>query len=159
MASRQELQENCRVNRKITSNANTPQRREAPNRSKIRRSCGDQTKDSRYAEGQVESPSSTEDVAAKAPEDGADEETNVLCQAEQGSAFCGDAEFAGYGAEDEGGYDGPEVVGGPAEADDDEELGRVRELLKIDLGLMLQLQLKSFVNVEGIQLPQTCADV
>jgi hypothetical protein len=49
-----------------------------------------------------------------------------LCQAEEGSAFCGETEFAGDGAEDEGGHDGPEVVGGPAEADDDEELGCVR---------------------------------
>ena len=48
-----------------------------------------------------------------------------MCEGEKGSA--GGLEFVLDGGEDQGGYDGPEVVGGPAETDNDEELGVVRE--------------------------------
>ena len=46
-------------------------------------------------------------------------------------------EFELDGREDEARHDGPEIIAGPAEADDDEELGSVRVRRTLRRGLAL----------------------
>ena len=99
MAPRQEFQEDSTVNRQIATNANTPQRRKDADGSEVWRAGCDETEDRGDADGEVERPAAPEDVAAEAPEDGAEEEADILGEGEEG--WMRRVEFVGHGCEDE----------------------------------------------------------
>lgn len=99
MAPRQEFQKDRTINRQVATNANTPQRRKDADGSEVRRASCDQTEDRGDADGEIERPSAPEDVAAEAPEDGTEEEADVLGEREEG--WAGGMEFVGHGCEDE----------------------------------------------------------
>lgn len=63
MRTRQELEENGRVDGKVAPHANTPERREDGNCCEIWRSCRNETEDGGYTNSQVESPPAAKDVA------------------------------------------------------------------------------------------------
>ena len=117
---REELEEDGRVDGEVPAHAKGPQRGEGGDGGEVGASRRDETPDGGEAEGQVEAPFAAEDVAAEAPEGGADEEADVLRQREEGGSV--GRELVGDGREEEGRHNGPHVVAGPAEADDDEEL-------------------------------------
>jgi hypothetical protein len=104
----------------LTAYTDRPERGENSNSSKIRTTSRDHTEDSCNANGEVESPSSAEDVTAETPKHGAEKEPDVLGQGEEG--WANRIEFVADGCEDQGRDDRPEVVHRPAEADHDEEL-------------------------------------
>jgi hypothetical protein len=73
MRSRQELQKDGAVDGQVTANADGPECSEDANSSEIWTGGCDHAEHSSDADGQVESPASTEDVTAKTPEDGAEQ--------------------------------------------------------------------------------------
>ena len=120
MGAREELEEDGAVDGEVASHTKRPEGGEAADGGEVGRAGGDHAEDRGHAESQVEGPAPPEDVAAEAPEHGADEQAYVLAECQQRGAL--GAEFVGDGREDQRGDDRPEVVAGPAEADYDEEL-------------------------------------
>lgn len=121
MAPGQEFQEDRRINRQITAHADTPQACEDADGSETGRPSCRQAKHGGDTNREVEGPSAAKNVAAKAPEDSANEESDVLRKGEIGRAVR--LKFETNRWEDERSGDGPEVVLGPAEANDYKELG------------------------------------
>ena len=99
MTPRQELEKDRTINRQIATNAHTPQCCKHANGSEIRRAGCNETKDRGDTDGEVERPAAPEDVAAKTPEDGAEEEADVLGEREEG--WVRRVEFVGHGCKDE----------------------------------------------------------
>lgn len=119
MRRRQKLQENGRVDGQIPADTKGPKTRKNTNRREIRRPGRDETPDGREAQREIKGHLAAKEIAAKAPEHGAGQEANVLRQRQQ--RFALGQEFVGDGCEDERRDDGPEVIAGPAEADDSKE--------------------------------------
>lgn len=117
---REELEEDGRVDGEVAAHAEGPHGGKDTGGGEGRGASGDQAPDGGEAKGKVEGPFAAKDVASEAPEDGAGEQADVLGHGEQWRAR--GIELVGDGCKDERGDDGPEVVAGPAEADDDEEL-------------------------------------
>ncbi len=79
------LEEDGRVHREVTPNANRPHGRKRAERHVIRRSAGRYGEDACDEECDIEGDTTAPDVGSYAPEDGADEESNVLPKLEEGS--------------------------------------------------------------------------
>ena len=120
MRRRQELEEDGRVDGEVAAHAERPEGRKDADGCEVGRARRHGTPDRREPQRQVEGPLAPKDVASETPEHGAGEKPDVLRQGEEGRAS--GREFVRDGSEDEGCYDGPEVVACPAEADHDEEL-------------------------------------
>ena len=83
MGAREELEEDCGVDRKITTYAKGPQRSEATDSSEIRTASCYHTEYSCDSKSEVEGPFATEDITAKAPEHSTGKQANVLSQREE----------------------------------------------------------------------------
>ena len=105
MTPRQELEKDRTINRQIATNAHTPQCCKHANGSEIRRAGCNETKDRGDTDGEIERPTAPEDIAAEAPEDGAEEEADILGEGEEG--WMRRVEFVGHGCEDERRADRP----------------------------------------------------
>ena len=70
MGAGKEFEENGRINGKITADAKGPEGGEAAQSGKVRRAGSDESPDGGDPDCEVEGPSSTEDIAAKAPKHG-----------------------------------------------------------------------------------------
>lgn len=68
--TRQEFQEDGRIDGQVAADSNTPERIKDTDGGKGGRSRGGETEDSGDTEGTVESPFSTDNVAAESPEEG-----------------------------------------------------------------------------------------
>lgn len=108
------------TNREIPAHSNGPKAGKHTNGGKVGRAGRDEAENRRDPDGQIEGKPAAEDIAPKAPEHGSEQQADVLRQRQQRRPRS--TEFGGDGGEDQRGYDGPEIVRGPAEAHDDEEL-------------------------------------
>ncbi len=80
MRTGEEFEENRRVDREVAAHAKRPESSEAADGREIGRAGGDEAENARDAEGQVEAPAASKDVAAKPPKHGTGEEAYVLGQ-------------------------------------------------------------------------------
>ena len=76
----QEFQEDRRVHRKVTTNTDGPECSERAYSSEIGAACCNHAKYGSNTNGKIEGPSSAKYVTAKSPEDGPEEETDILGQ-------------------------------------------------------------------------------
>lgn len=83
MRSWQELEEYGAVNGQVSTDSNRPESREDTDSGEIRTAGCNHTKNGCDANSEIERPSSTENVAAEAPEDGAEKQTDVLGECEE----------------------------------------------------------------------------
>lgn len=147
MRARQEFQKDGRVDRQIATDTKAPEGRKAPDGSKIRRRGRNHAEDRRYAQGQVERPPPTENIAAKPPKHGTSQKTDILGEREERRS--GGIELVGDGRQYERGNDGPQVIIRPAEAHDDEELPLIpahADLLDLKIERTLLAMVTAYVN-------------
>jgi hypothetical protein len=83
VSSWEEFEKDCRVDGQITAHTNRPEGSEGTNRGEVRAACCNHAKHGGYANGKVEGPPAAEDIASKAPEDGAEKQSNVLSEREE----------------------------------------------------------------------------
>jgi hypothetical protein len=84
MRTWKKLEKNGRIHGQVAANAKAPESCKAANGSKVRRTGSDESKDASDTQRKVEGPFTAKDVAAKAPEHGASEKTNVLGECQKG---------------------------------------------------------------------------
>ena len=84
MRTWKKLEKNCRIHGQVAANAKAPESCKAANGSKVRRTGSDESKDASDTQRKVEGPFTAKDIAAKAPEHGASEKTNVLGECQKG---------------------------------------------------------------------------
>lgn len=83
MRSGQEFQEDGTVDWQVATHADGPECSENANCGKVWTAGCNHSEYRCYSQSQVKSPSSTEDVASESPEDGTEEQTNVLGESEE----------------------------------------------------------------------------
>ena len=116
----QELEEDGTIDGEVATHAEAPQGGKDANGGEIGRTSRDHTPDGGEAESEIKSPLAAEDVAAEPPEDGAGEEADVLGEGEKWGSR--GVKFVGDRGEYKRGDDRPQIITGPAEADDDKQL-------------------------------------
>lgn len=79
----EELEEDGGIDGEVPSNAKTPQGSPDADGSEVGRAGCDHAEDCCHAQGGVECPAASEDIASKAPEHGSGQETNVLGEREE----------------------------------------------------------------------------
>ena len=84
MARRQEFQEDCRVDGQIAANTDAPKAVVYANGREVGGGGGDEAEDGGDEDGEVKGPPAAKDVAAKAPEHGAEKEADVLGEGKEG---------------------------------------------------------------------------
>lgn len=120
MACRQELEEDGAVDGEVASNAKAPESSEDTDGSKRGGSGSDHAPDGRRPKSGVEPQLPPKDITAEAPEDCTPEEAYILSQRQKGRPAR--VELVRDRRQNERGHNGPEIVGGPAEAHHDEKL-------------------------------------
>ena len=83
MGSGQEFQEDGTVDWQVATYTDRPECSENTNGSKVWTAGCNHAEYRCDSQSQVESPSSTEDVASESPEDGAEEQANILGEGEE----------------------------------------------------------------------------
>ena len=105
MRSWQKLQKDRRIDRQIAADTNRPKRCKCSDGSEIRAAGCCHAEHSGDANGEIERPSSSENVAAKAPEHGTEEQPDVLGERQERPAV--GLEFILHGREDQRSYNRP----------------------------------------------------